>query len=391
MTRSNCTMTARAQGLRAGRGALPWLLCGLLAACGAPTHDAATDQQDEPAQADDGTPTGRRDGGAGSQDAGKKTADGGATTAPKKDASAGASQAADAGKPTQAGAKDASATPAADDGGSVAVTPASGEICAQWKAARVSLSEGTWSGNSATCDAGDMTEDARANALRLFNFYRAAAGLAAVTTTPEGNRLAQNCAALMNANGTITHTPPNTWKCYTDEAAKTASSSSISSGPAVISVDGYMIDPGNPTTIGHRRWIMSNLITDVGFGSAGMFSCQYQPAKYKASGGKPWVAWPPAGQIPVQALSSRYGGTIDQTGWTVQSDSINLMSAQVAVTSAGKDLPVTITQLGAGYGSMYAIRFNPMGWTSAAGQTYHVKISGTSTPIEYDAEIVNCP
>jgi hypothetical protein len=54
-------------------------------------------------------------------------------------------------------------------------------------------------------------------------------------------------------------------------------------------------------------------------------------------------------------------------------------------------LPVTVTQLGSGYGSTYAISFIPMGWTSAAGKTYHVAISGISKPIEYDADVVNCP
>jgi hypothetical protein len=55
------------------------------------------------------------------------------------------------------------------------------------------------------------------------------------------------------------------------------------------------------------------------------------------------------------------------------------------------DLAVTVTTLSPGYGSMYAIRFNPSGWTTAAGKTYHVAVSGTSTPIEYDVEVVNCP
>jgi hypothetical protein len=32
-----------------------------------------------------------------------------------------------------------------------------------------------------------------------------------------------------------------------------------------------------------------------------------------------------------------------------------------------------------------------MGWTSEAGTTYSVKLSGTSMPIEYDVEIIDCP
>jgi hypothetical protein len=193
----------------------------------------------------------------------------------------------------------------------------------------------------------------------------------------------------MAANGTITHTPPSSWTCYTAEGADTANKSSLSGGGAISSVDGYMIDPGNPTTIGHRRWILSNMLASVGYGSAGRFSCQYQPSRRPLAGAKPWIAWPPPGQIPIQAMGSRT--TIDSTGWTVQSDAIPLASAQVTVTSAGMSLPVTVTQLGGGYGSSHAMRFNPMGWKTTAGQTYSVKVSGTSMPIEYDVEVIDCP
>jgi roadblock/LC7 domain-containing protein len=265
-----------------------------------------------------------------------------------------------------------------------------GDICTRWKADRANLSEGTWSGNAAACDAGDMTKEARDNAYRLHSLYRFMAGLAPVPMTDDNNRKAQGCALLMAANGMISHMPDSSWKCYTMEAATTAGSSSLSSGGAVSSVDGYMIDPGNPTTIGHRRWVLSSMLTGVGFGSSGTFSCQYQPPGRPAAGAKPWVAWPPAGQIPIQAFSSRFS-SVDQTGWSLQSDSIDFKSAQVAVTSGAMSLPVTVTQLGSGYGSTYAMRFNPMGWQTAAGQTYSVKVSGTSSPIEYDVTVVDCP
>jgi hypothetical protein len=286
------------------------------------------------------------------------------------------------------GGAQAGTTASGGMGGGAAPAP-TGEICTRWKADRANLSEGTWSGNAATCDAGDMTKDARDAAYRLHSLYRFMAGLDPVPMTDDNNRKAQGCALMMAANGMISHMPDSTWKCYTAEAASTAGSSSLSSEGAVGSVDGYMIDPGNPTTIGHRRWVLSSMLMGVGFGSSGMFSCQYQPPGRPAAGAKPWVAWPPPGQIPIQAMSSIFM-SIDQTGWSLQSDTIDFKSAQVAVTSGGMNLAVTVTQLGSGYGSYYAMRFNPMGWQSAAGNTYHVKVSGTSTPIEYDVEVVDC-
>jgi hypothetical protein len=386
MTRRDRTTGARAAFYRDNVVTLV-LLLGLGAACDGNDPVKSTDEEVDPAGEDDSDDSvTRRDSGAGKdggrKDASSEAADAGKTTSSKD---AGGASATDAGKP-----RDAGGSIVADAGSTPVTPPAEGDICGRWKAARVSLDEGTWTGNADTCEAGDMSDEARANALRLLNFYRASVGQPAVTTTPEGNRLAQNCALLMRANNTNTHMPPDTFKCYTAEAAKTAGSSSLSSGPAVSSVDGYMIDPGNPTTIGHRRWILSNMITEVGFGSADRFSCQYQPAKFRTTGGKPWVAWP-FQQTPKQALGGKYTGTVDMNGWTVQSDSINLASATVTVTSNGQEMPVMVTQLGGGYGSMYALRFNPTGWTSAAGQTYSVKVSGTSMPIEYDVQIVDCP
>lgn len=350
------------------------------------TEDDDPGETPTPGRNDAGTPGDRADASTPTRDAGTGTPD------VRRDASTPRPDAGrDSGRPS-----DPDPTPDPTDAGSEPsdppdVTPPSGNVCTRWKTARADLSEGKWSGDAATCSAGDMTPAARDNALRLMNLYRSLAGLGPVTMSAEGNRLAQACALLMRANNTITHAPPSSFKCYTAEAAKTAGGSSLSSGPAVSSVDGYMIDPGNPTTIGHRRWILSSWLTEVGFGSADRFSCQYQPVKSMgAKGAKAWVAWPPEGEVPLQAFGSRYGGQLDQTGWTVQSDSINLRGAQVSVKSGGSDLPVTVTQLGSGYGSTYAIRFAANGWTTKVG-SYHVEVSGVPTPISYDVKVVDCP
>ena len=53
--------------------------------------------------------------------------------------------------------------------------------------------------------------------------------------------------------------------------------------------------------------------------------------------------------------------------------------AQVTVMVDGAAQPVTVTQLGNNYGAKYAIRFNPMGWTTAAGKTYAVSVTGIPT------------
>lgn len=268
------------------------------------------------------------------------------------------------------------------------------EVCERWKADRADMAEGTWSGSVANCQPGDISANGRANALRILNLYRWLADLPAITTDPTRDKKAQACAVIMKANNQLSHTPPNTWTCWTQEGADAASSCNISSGPGVSSVDGYMIDDGNPTTIGHRRWILSNSIGPTGLGSTDGASCMWT-LNGSQRVGKPWMAWPAPGAIPLQAISvSMYGGfyksSLDTTGWTIQSDSINLSGAQVAVTSDGADLQVTVTQLSPGYGSRYAIRFNPNGWQTTAGKTYAVSVSGISTPIGYQVQVVDC-
>ena len=251
------------------------------------------------------------------------------------------------------------------------------------------MSEGTWDGNVASCSAGDMTPAARGNALRLVNLYRWLAALPAVTEDPELDQKNQACALMMRANDMLSHSPPTTWTCYSEDGADAAGSSNISSGRAVSSVDLYMIDPGNATTIGHRRWILSNSIGPVGFGGTDRHSCMWT-LNGTGRAGKAWLAWPAAGTIPLQAITSPRG-TLDTTGWTIQSDSINLAGAQVAVTVDGVDQPVTVTQLDANYGSRYALRFNPSGWSTQAGRTYAIAVTGIPTAINYTVQVVDCP
>jgi hypothetical protein len=262
-------------------------------------------------------------------------------------------------------------------------------VCARWNADRANLAEGTWSGNVDSCMAGDISADGRANALRLYNLYRWLADLPAVTTEATRDRQAQACALMMRANGMLSHSPPSTWRCWTQEGADGAASSNISSGPGVGSADGYMIDPGNATTIGHRRWILSNSLGPIGIGSTASGASCMQNLRGTGRAGKPWLAWPPPGNVPLQAIIGRRGST-DSTGWTVQSDTINLAGAMVTVTSGGTARPVTVTQLMGGYGSRYAFRFNPQGWQTTAGQTYSVSVSGIPTPINYEVSVVNC-
>jgi uncharacterized protein YkwD len=313
---------------------------------------------------------------------------------------AGGQSAGGAGGSSAGGAGGAASGNAGSNGGGGAAGAGAGgaggmaaDVCTRWTADRANVSEGTWSGDVASCTAGDLSADARANALRLVNLYRWLAALPPVVTDPALDAQDQACALMMRANNMISHTPPTTWLCYTQPGADAAGNSNVSGGRAVSSVDLYMGDNGNPTTIGHRRWILSNSLGPIGIGGTDRTSCLWT-LNGTGKAGKPWMAWPPAGTVPLAAIvPTGRGGTasVDTTGWTIQSDTINLASAAVTVTMDGADQPVTVTQLLGGYGSRYAIRFNPTGWTTQAGKTYSVSVTGVSPAIAYDVQVVACP
>jgi hypothetical protein len=271
------------------------------------------------------------------------------------------------------------------------------QVCLRWSCDRADMSEGTWNGSVATCTPGDLTAAARANALKLINLYRFVADLPPVVTSPTRDSSAQQCALMMDAANALSHTPDAGAPCYTAAGSSAAGTSNISSAAAVRSIDMYMSDFGNATTMGHRRWFLSNQLGPVGIGGTPGGSC-HTVIGGSGTATKRFVAWPPSGPVPLQAIAIPTVGTsnsIDRTGWTVQTYATadNLTNAAVTVTDNGVDLPVTVTALGANYGSRSATRFVPMGWVSQAGHSYvvHVTAPGMATPIDYTVDVVACP
>nr|WP_255216416.1 CAP domain-containing protein [Pseudenhygromyxa sp. WMMC2535] len=235
-----------------------------------------------------------------------------------------------------------------------------------------------------------MAADWRERALLQVNLYRFLADLPEVTTSSERDAKAQACALMMSANNSLNHSPPEDWTCWSEDGSQGAGSANLASTPAVTAVDLYMVDPGNPTTMGHRRWILSNSLGPTGIGSTDEYSCMWTLGG-SGDAGKAWTAYPPPGEFPFGAVNPLWwGGGIDETGWTVQSDDIDLGAAEVSITVDGEARAVSVTSLASGYGSTSAITMIPDGWTTQSGTTYHVEITGISEAISYDVEVIDC-
>lgn len=259
--------------------------------------------------------------------------------------------------------------------------------CARVLEDRAALSEGTWGGAVGTCSQGTMSLDWQERTLRSVNLYRWLAGVPPLTLEPAAFQAEQACALMMHANGKLSHTPPSAWKCWTEDGAAAAGSSSIATTPAVQAVDLYVADPGNPTTLGHRRWVLSPWITTTAFGSTSGYSCM------RTSGwgntGATFVAWPPPGVYPMELHTASFA-TIDETGWSIQSDALSLGAASASVTVDGQAKPVTTTPLLANYGSGSALAIFPQGWGIKAGSTYTVTITGAGQPVAWTFVATSC-
>jgi MYXO-CTERM domain-containing protein len=266
------------------------------------------------------------------------------------------------------------------------------EVCQRWVCDRADMSEGVSTGDVTTCDPGDLLPPGRPNALKLVNLYRFLTGMPEVTEDPTFDTDAQDCAIIQAANG-LSHTVDSTATCYNATGAAASNRSSICGGQAVGCIDLYMDDSDNATgaNYGHRTWILANSLGPVGFGSVGSGRSQTASCFYQVGGTGnakvPYVGWPPAGPVPLQAFTAT---ELDKAGWSLQSDSINLNSATATVMDGTTNQPVTVSTMLGSYGAKYAMGIVPNGWTTQAGHNYTVTLGGTTTPISYTVQVVDC-
>ncbi|HVH45445.1 MAG TPA: CAP domain-containing protein [Labilithrix sp.] len=278
------------------------------------------------------------------------------------------------------------------------------QVCHRWRCeGRDAAAAAKWTGDSASCNAGELDADASARALRLVNLHRYLADVPAVTSEASWVDAAQQCALVAHANTKLSHTPTSDWRCWSDMAALTSSISLIANRSAPPAINAFIEDPGNATTMVHRRWLLSEELSYVGFGSTDRYSCivvdgrsldiaagntkaNRKRSSDEMAKARGWVAWPPAGPVPMDVFASE---KLDEVGWTVQSSSDELDHATVSVSVGGQSLPVRVAHLLPLQGSRSAIAFFPNGWKTEAGRDYKVSISG-GKPIEFTVQPTDC-
>jgi uncharacterized protein YkwD len=225
-----------------------------------------------------------------------------------------------------------------------------------------------WTGNANTCDAGSTSQAYSDASFDLINYYRAMVELAPVVNDVSKNLASQEAALMMSVNNALSHSPPESWTCYTADGATAASKSNLAlgaSGPGAIRL--YIRDPGSGNeAVGHRRWILHPPRSSFGIGSVGG-STRSANSLYVFAGtatrpATDIVAWPPRGYVPYQLVYPRWSFSLNS------SPSADYSGATISMVEGG--MPVTLNIVSASspsYGDSTLV-WEPSGLNFSAGQ-----------------------
>ena len=269
------------------------------------------------------------------------------------------------------------------------------EVCTRWKADHQITEPNPFVPGAMDCDPGTLKQGGITDTLTRLNVFRWLSGLGPVSDDAALNQTDQFCANLESwwdfGLAQSPHAPQPGVKCYSAQGASGAGMSNIAwgNGPAD-SIDQFVQDNGNATTMGHRRWIVNPPLGPVGIGyweGGGTYGSAECLAVFGASGGgptPPWVAVPNQGFVPLE---------IANWTWTFHGVDGNIPNAQIAVLRVDDNTPLAVQThlLQQGYGQN-TISWDPMGWAAEADKTYRVTVSGLSgANVTYDVKPVSCP
>ena len=130
--------------------------------------------------------------------------------------------------------------------------------------------------NLSTCAAGTLKPEVGQRVLAVLNNIRAFHRLPPVTYATADEAAEMQSALIQAANGSLSHTPPASWNCYTATGATASSQSNLyiglGSGLSYTRNDdiviGWLTDVDNLVlnSVGHRRWLLYPFLSSVAYG-----------------------------------------------------------------------------------------------------------------------------
>lgn len=247
-----------------------------------------------------------------------------------------------------------------------------------------------WTGNIATCDAGSVPQTTHDLVTKRLNYFRELVGLNTITLDESQFDKYQHTALLMKANNQVSHYPPETWACWTEDSADGASDSNLTSSHSTDAITSFIEDRGqNNKAVGHRRWILHSSKTKFSYGTTN--STMSLAVKGVANGNTQiptFIAYPPNGYVPRQLVFSR---------WSFSIPNANFSAADIKMKGPEGDIDLNIVSNE--YNQFSFIGDNTIVWepqgvitNSSTDQSYTIVVSNventTQSSYTYEVTII---
>lgn len=260
---------------------------------------------------------------------------------------------------------------------------------ANYLGSQMSYEEMAWTGNTATCEAGTVSDVTYERMLQRINYVRRLAGIPDSNVfNEEWNAICQETALMMHAEMKLSHGPKQPWKCFSEEGKRGAGMSNLSLGyGGVKALMGQVGDGGGGnTSAGHRRWILNPFTRVFGMGTTpeamalwvlGGSGSRYEGDVFNKQ--QP-VTWPCEGYFPAPLLVQR---------WSFSLYNADFSQATVKVTHDGNAVELTRHEPENGYGLntlVWDVHGLPYGFEEESSYTVHingVKVGGQVKEFTY--------
>jgi hypothetical protein len=202
------------------------------------------------------------------------------------------------------------------------------------------LSNSGWTGSTSGCNAGKAATLTNEMVIKRINYFRKLVGLNDNTTLDTSKfKMYQEAALMMKANNQLSHTPPNTWSCYTALGYTGANTSNLSLGShSVNAITAFIIDNGsNNKPCGHRRWILHSSKTQFSYGTT---DASMSLGTIGMAGGNlvipEFIAYPAKGFMPQSLVFPRWSFSIPGADFSNATVSMKGPSGVVNLTVVSK-------------------------------------------------------
>jgi hypothetical protein len=173
-----------------------------------------------------------------------------------------------------------------------------------------------WS-SKGQCDPGSIPNDIYAKVENRINFFRLVNRLPAIKIVADKKEEAQAAAFMMQENKSLNHSPPATWKCYSEKGRNGAlySCLGIFNFKTIKSesfITDYIRDAGElNSSIGHRRWLLSSEAKKFSYGATKKTDAIYCTPEITTDTVKTaFIAYPWSGYVPCNLIFPKWSFAI---------------------------------------------------------------------------------